>query len=1101
MSIPFELFCLGHPRLLGPDGQEVKLRGRKHLALVIYLAIEGTVWHRREHLIDLLWPDVDLAHGRQSLATALSLFRSRLGDGVVERHRESVRMAAGRLTVDVDRLEGGRVLADELHPALEVDAFLQGFEVPDAPGFQHWRDRQRARLLPLIKRGLTVLIDHARRTADLRALSRHADRLLAIDDLSEEGVRASMEASALAGDRLTALRRYDDWAARLASEVGASPGGLVEGMATRLRRRGWERPVSSTAPVVRTEQWRDRPFVGRRAEYRVLYETWEEVMRGHPRHLLLYGESGVGKTTLADRLGTAVGLEGASVSRVRCFQLERGIPFAAIGSALAHLLDRPGATATQPSALADLGRIIPEVRARYADLPTPPELQGESARIRFAEAALELLQALMEEHPVVLVVDDLHLADEASLSVLHLLMRRIANRPFCVVMTCRPQLPERATHAALIRDSAERLGVRQLEIEPMAPGDAAELLEAFLGSAPRLPSASERRALLAAAAGYPMLLELLVKDWEAHGADALALSLTAMTAEAGAPLEQMYRRLAEGMSRALDPTTRMVLHVAALLDRRLNEFGMYGLMDVSVAQTMAGLSELVHRRVLRDVGTGLEFSSPMVRAFAYRSIPGPLRRALHDHVATRLVERHRAGEFLPGLELAWHLVRAGRTGEAAPHLLRGAREAINGGAPHEAELALRSGMGILSGDNDELGRLLLVEALQEGAQWNESLEVLDELAATTDANGIQATLFRVIAYRHLGRIDEFNVRQYVDQLAAMAHTEAGLLAPGLTAIASAHVAGMLWQPDIQALFRECIDRLLPSTHTAEDRARVVAAQAMLAYQAGDTSRSLDCLRQAIAILSEQAITNSLLGSLHIGAGANLCSHGEYEAAMADLHAALNIGHRLGSDLILSSALANLALAELRLGSYREAVEHAAQGLRYPSVPVEIVLQASYCQAFALAVTGIHVEAEKTLDHIRADRRPVLPWIRQRKELYVADILKLLGRGGDAKRIAAQAIGRKASTPLHGRHAGIYVRWKTAIAHSPGAMKEALAVSEHCLTAFALDRFDLAEVLSSSLNLRRQLSLETGDHATQLRAVLASLPPSAAKQMALLGCGT
>ncbi|HEX9894200.1 MAG TPA: AAA family ATPase, partial [Gemmatimonadales bacterium] len=591
MSGPHELYCLGVPRLVSPAGVDVRFKARKHLALLVYLAVEPRR-HQRDLLVDLLWPTASPSAARQSLSTAVSVLRSKLDKDALIGEPGTLRLVPGRARLDLERLESGDVLGNELVLPLEVDGFLEGFEVPDAPEFGHWRDRQHARLLPAIKAALIRLADFARRTADVRRLSRSADRLLAIDDLAEEGIRARMEASALTGDRLTAIRVYDEWSDRLARELGATPPPLLEGMALRLRRRGWERPVTSPVPTVRTEQWRDRPFVGRKREYRVLYETWEGVAQGMPRHILIVGDSGVGKTTLADRLATAIGLEGATVSRVRCFELERGIPYAAIGGVLAHLLDRPGAAAANPETLAELGRIIPEVRHRYANLPVTPDTQGESARIRFAEAALDFLTVLMEEHPVVLIVDDFQLADEASLAVLHLLMRRIEHRPWMVIMASREELPEGAVHGARIRDGANYLGVTELELGPMPPEESGLLLDALIQQSTGRPTATERRALLAAAGGYPMALELMFRDWEEHGADSLAISLGAMTVDVATNLDHTYRRLAASLDRALDPTIRTVLHMAAVLDRRLNEFEMYGLIDVSMGQTLTALAEL-----------------------------------------------------------------------------------------------------------------------------------------------------------------------------------------------------------------------------------------------------------------------------------------------------------------------------------------------------------------------------------------------------------------------------------------------------------------------------------------------------------------------------
>ncbi len=161
------LRCLGQPSLFAANGEPIRFRTRKHLALLIYLAVEAKS-HRRERLAELLWPKVSLTEARHSLATALSTLRPRLGGGGLESSRDHVRLTPGRVDLDLDRLDAGDVLGTEVTGPLEVAAFLDGFDIPDSSEFTHWKDRQQARLLPMIKDALVVLIDRCRRTGNTR---------------------------------------------------------------------------------------------------------------------------------------------------------------------------------------------------------------------------------------------------------------------------------------------------------------------------------------------------------------------------------------------------------------------------------------------------------------------------------------------------------------------------------------------------------------------------------------------------------------------------------------------------------------------------------------------------------------------------------------------------------------------------------------------------------------------------------------------------------------------------------------------------------------------------------------------------------------------
>ena len=111
---------------------------------------------------------------------------------------------------------------------------------------------------------------------------------------------------------------------------------------------------------------------------------------------------------------------------------------------------------------------------------------------------------------MILVVDDLHLADDASLAVLHLVMRHGKGQPIMVVLTVRPGELGQSPQAARLLESAAGLGFRTIAMPPMTDEEGAELLESLLPPGDPRPSGAARRALLTAAAGYPMVLELLV---------------------------------------------------------------------------------------------------------------------------------------------------------------------------------------------------------------------------------------------------------------------------------------------------------------------------------------------------------------------------------------------------------------------------------------------------------------------------------------------------------------------------------------------------------------------------------------------------------------
>jgi DNA-binding SARP family transcriptional activator len=1093
MSDRFWLQTLGVPRLFVAEGRELRVRTRKHLGLLVYLAVEPGHAARREFLIDLLWPKSTLSHGRQSLSTAVSALRVRLGRDTIESDRGRVRLRRERFQLDLERLEAGDILGRGDTPPLEVAGFLAGYEMEDAPEFQLWRDRQQARLLPAIERALVILADHARRTADLTQLGRQADRLLALNELSEAGIRARMEAHALGGDRITALRIYDDWEKRLAAEIGAKPSALLEGMALRLRLRGLERPLTSSPPPVRTEHWRERPFIGRAADYRVLYELWESLPTAGARHCLIEGDSGVGKTTIADRLGTAVALEGAHVARVRCYDLERGIPYMTLGGLVEVLLDRPGSAATDRQSLGEIGRIVPAVRQRFANLPEPGEVQGEAARIRLAEAVLDLLTALMEEHPVLMIVDDFSLSDDASLSVLHLLMRRLADKPLMVVLTSRRESLEGRPNAQRIWNGTGYLGMKVLRLEPMPRREMEVLLDSLVREGHPRPGPSERRVLLRAAAGYPLALELLFRDWIARGAKSMALSLDAMTAEVAEQPEKLYQALADEMIRTMDSTTRMALSLASVLDRRLNELEMYALVDQTPAQAMVCLARLVELRAMRDRGTGLEFINPGMRLQAYMGLPPSVRRTLHDGVATRLLAREEAGERVRGLEVAWHCIRSGRREQSGPYLVRGAREAIDDGAPHEAELALASGIVLLNGDLQQHAYILWAEALQELGRWQDSVPHLEIVKGSSRRElSLRASLLATLARIRAEQIATDGLTRIITDLNHIVSTDEDHSLRVLAAAVSATACEQSRDPGNSLATRRASSAIPSHGLSPVDSLRLAVARAMLAYQERDIDAAEEELRNAAALSDQHSIRNSLLLQVLIGLGVVAVAKGDYGSATHYFLREYSLARKLDDELSVKRAAANLALCHARLGNLEE--QHRWATL---CVSVEAVGNDSAYQVTGLGILGLAQAIKGERDHARRTAGELVdgvecfphPWLRQMAAYYAADILWILDEKERSLVLVRTALRGEYDRPRSKSAAGAFARW---VAVCTRAGKHPYSPSREqieCIRKLIrerqrLDAKDAAEVLAA-MKLLEGLPPEQNN---ELGERLGALPP-------------
>lgn len=1104
MGVPTALRCLGSPTLLDAAGAPVRLKSQKQLALLIYLMLEGRTPVRRDRLADLLWSEVGLREARHSMGTALWGLKRRVSPTGFRGDRHTI-WTTVELECDVDRLLRGEILATELAPALEVDAFLEEFEIADAPAFTLWREQKRVELWPKIEEALVRQMDHCRRTGDFTGITRLADRTVRHNPLSEAAIRARIEARIFAGDRIGALRAFETWKRTLQEELHAEPSESLESMARRLRRGTPEGGGDGNRPRVPTEQWKDRPFIGRAAEYRTLYEAWERTTRGVPTHALVLGESGIGKSTLIQRLMTAASLDGAVTSRVQCYELERDIPYAALGALVRGLLERPETRGTSPQSLADLAQAVPAVAEQFRHLPPALELQGESFRIRITDAMESLVRTVAEETAVMLVVDDFHMADDASAAVVHLLVRRFEQERVMVALAARPTGPSESPNIAKLRESHRRLGFVSLEVPPMSAEEAMELLDGLTEDGVA-PGKAVRDAILRAAGGYPMALELFVGEWASSGESSLALAVPAMREELGQrpPPEDAYRLALDRIYEALDAPTRLVLQLGAVLGPRLNELSMYQIVDLGIGATGQAMGALRTARLLRETEERLEFVNELIRGHAYLSIPKPMRTALHGEVVARLLAEEARGGHAPGLEIAWHLIRAGRRDEATPYLLRGARESMRGGAPHEAERGLSTAMDRLEEPDKSEALLLLGEALQEQGRMEESVEYLDRVSdSSTEPLKSRRNVLMLYARRYSDQEvpdDGFEIAKEL--------LEEAKCAPTLnTKLRALWIAAGAYRDVHEPLLLEEVWKQLSQVRShelsLEDRGEYALGIAFCHFHGGNKQDGLKVVEEMIKALEEHSISNSVYLSLLVGLGSIHSSLGNYAQSIVVKERGLQVARKIGDERRLRQLLGNIALCHGRLGNVEEQLKFADRAAAIQGPPPSLFghQQIQFSRARAFAILGRGSDALSALACGETARMAsVPPYLIQSWRLHTADVLLMLGRSAEALRSGSLAVTGDLAEPRSEIFAGAYARWLARVTIAGGRSLEDARNGIARLRAREqrLDRMDQVEVLNAKVWLdHKSGSIDEVERSDMWRRI-EELPIGALNELKLLG---
>lgn len=678
--VPTRLHLLGVPTF-SHGAEPAELTTAKGVALLAYLALTPMP-QSRERLIDLLWPDSLPDAARKNLRNALWAIRKALGEAALTTDNDRLALSDG---VWVDVREWERLSADPAPDALAAavacyrGSLLDGWALNDAPDFELWLTSERERLARQHQRVLEALVAHHRQAREWEAILPLARQALRDDPLQEPMHRALMEAHARLGQRAEALRQYESLHDTLARELGVEP--LPDSVALRDAILSGQVSAPPAPPPPRRPpilgEPPSAPFVGRAAERAALAAEMQSAATGRARVLLLVGEVGIGKSRLW-REWAATLPPDQPVLEVRCLDTMQALPLAPLAELLrtpacARRLTAPGSPVA-PVWLAALARLLPELTTQRPDLLPLAPLPPEEERHRLFEALTQSLLALGSS-PLVLFVDDVHWADQATLDWLVYLVHRLRAEALLLVLAYRPE----ESPAALEQMVAgwARQGVsRTLPLAPLTQAEAAHLLTS-LGSD---PERAEQACMQSA--GNPYFLTELAQAAPGDAPPALA--------------DLIGARLAR-----LPEMARQSVQAAAIL---APDFGFATLRRTSGRgdeETLDALDTLLDARLLVERGGRYRFAHPFAAAVVRQEMSAARRAFLHRRAAEA---REPTLPMPQGASLlATHFAEAGNPARAAHYAEIAARQALVVAAPTEAVNFFRRALALEESPARSLG--------------------------------------------------------------------------------------------------------------------------------------------------------------------------------------------------------------------------------------------------------------------------------------------------------------------------------------------------------------------------------------------------------------
>ena len=397
----------------------------------------------------------------------------------------------------------------------------------------------------------------------------------------------------------------------------------------------------------------------RSGELAVLASAWQDAAAGRPRVVLVRGEAGVGKTRLvgafeSEAPAAALVLHGACVrlgTQAAAFTPFRGV--------LGELVDTWGLNRVRSlaaGAASAVSALVPDLAESSA-----PEA-GDTC-----DAVARLLDRASREQPLVLVVEDLHWADDGSLVMVDYLGRALRSSRLLMVITLRAGPGARSPADSMVAELMTLARVDTVDVAPLSAAGVRHQLRGILGRPPPVALADR---IVTRSQGVPFLVEELAAA-EAEG-------------EHGVP--ESLRGVLLLRTAGLSSSAKTVLHAVALAGRHVDEATLVAVCDLDNAAVDAALGELRDAALLvfdRGDGTADVRHALLREAVESQLVPGEAAR-LHRRYA-RLLDASSAenGSHRRAIEAADHWWLAGDVEQARRGAVGAARTAQSFGLYRE----------------------------------------------------------------------------------------------------------------------------------------------------------------------------------------------------------------------------------------------------------------------------------------------------------------------------------------------------------------------------------------------------------------------------------
>jgi len=702
-----QIQSLGGIGLQGPDGRPIRLRSRKHVGLLLYLAMSGRRMFTRDHLTSLFWTSAP-ERARHSLSQAAYDLRSHLQGTLVRGSGEQLALDSRNLEFDAVEFESA-VKEGRLGNAIELyrGPFAQNLTGAGTAEFDRWVETERLRIARLAEVTFRRFAGECESKGRWGEMCVAAMRLTDMTPLDEEAHLCLMRGLWLHGDPTAALKHYDSAIESLRRELPTGPSSRLTDLADRIRSAPSANPVE-----LRTSE-RETPFLGRDAEFDIIRSAVRDMGKSRTTAVLIAGEAGIGKSRLIREFSRSLALQSVRLIESRCYPAEEELPYGPIVDAISPIAREVLAGSAVAGRFPRLGYLLPDIPKK--PVPEDEGVDPAAWRRRLYEEVATLLRLSMEDRPIVWIIDDAQWIDATSAGLLHYVSRRLEGTPFLLIVTVRaPRSGKLPTKLPVTPPDGSGY-TKEIRLPPLTPEQIRELVLHGRPDALQHPAVEIAQRL---SAGNPFYaLEVFLA--------AMAAAEWAKTMKDWDPLnDERLRYVLAVRFKGLPSNATRLLQCVAVLERAATPRLVAAVSGLDLDSAADESAELYARGLLHDDENRLDFVNDIMRDYVYGEMSGMRRASLHLRAARQL---EREPDASPG-KLARHFQLGDEPSLAFRYAMEAARRASESGGHAEAALMAGLARNTAADQVEELAALdIMAESELASAQIASAREHFSEI--------------------------------------------------------------------------------------------------------------------------------------------------------------------------------------------------------------------------------------------------------------------------------------------------------------------------------------------------------------------------------------